>query len=1792
MSTTKILIVEDEKIVAIDLRDQLEALSYKVIGIVSSGEEAIIKASQIHPDIVIMDIKLEGQMDGIDAAEKMRNELDIPVVYLTAYADEIILERAKATEPFGYILKPFKQRTLQVAIETALYKHKTEQRLKASEESFRQIAENIREVFWLTDWTENKVLYVSPAYEEVWGHSCESLIEKPGSWAEDIHPSDRDRVFEAFRTLAPIGRYDETYRIIRSDGSVRWIHDRAFPIHDRNGNVWRVAGISEDITKEKEAEEILRRARDELEARVKDRTAELREEVLERKRAEEEVKRRAENLEAVNQLVIELSSAPSNVDLLELINRKLREITGALATGITVYDPESQELVLKHLAAPGEILQKAAKIIDKKLAGMRFPVSGDFLERMKREVVASFEDPSELSLGQIPKPVARTIQHTFGIGEVTGFALHYDGKVVGAAGIFMPQGKPPLSKDLLHIFANVVSVTLQRKRAEEEVKLRAEYSNAVNEFAIELAAASSDVNLYELIGEKLKKITAALSTVVTSYDSQTGELSIRYLGVPEDDLLQINRLLKRRAEGMRFQVDEKMFEKMITEVVATFTDLSELTFGEIPKPVASVIQKTFGVGEIAGFVLHHRGDIMGSAAIFMPKDSRGLPRNEMHIIANLCALALRRKQVEEKEHIHIRNLSFLSKSATEFVALVEDADVFGYIAERLTELVEGGIVVLVSYDEHTDKFRGEKVLGLGEKTEQVLKIFGKTLVGISTQVSAETKSRLLSGELKEFPETLYEITAGGIPEGVSKALEKVISPGAKYSMGFVQQDRLLGAAIVVLRNALKLRNPDTVEAFINQASVALQRKNAEQALRQSEERFRRFAGTVTDMIYRYDTRRSDYDFISPSCELLTGYSVGAFRSDPEHFWESLIHPDDFKRVREERRHQLSQESGTSFNLDFRIIRKDRRMIFVNERGDFEVDLNGRITSFNGVVRDITEQKVAEQQLKRRAETSTVLAALTTELYSAESVQEVLDVTIKHLSQVFGFFVSVNLIDKKGTRPVLALKAYHVESRILGLAEKLLGRRILDWPIPLYEDTVISRTMRTGHPTVIGLDFVPDEPVVETSIKSMLESMIEAHSPLLPIARKIAEQAGDKSLLGIPFSNASGEIIGSLTVVADFRFTRDDYNLVKVTSDIIGRAIGQLMLTEELQESEERYRSLQANVPVGIFRTTPEGDLLSANPAMLRMLGYASKEEFKPVPLEDVYVNPEQREEFAKLMEQEDSVTGFEVQLRHKDGSTFWASMNATAIKDEKGKILYFDGILEDITERKQAEDSLMRERQAFSIIAEAAIHAKGIQDLCYRVLSGLVKTLDFDVGTVQLYDPVDRTLTLKAMSGTWGDKIYDYDPPQHIDDPEYVGAVVARSRNPIFAPDVTQHQIYDTHKQRLEENHIRALITWPILGSNDELLGIMHLMDENTREIPEKDRVFFETVTDMFATVLERKQAEEELRIKDIAIQSSISGIALMDIDGKLTYVNDSCLAMWGYEDTKEVLGKPGGKYYKNKRDVVKIMKSLRDEGSWIGEAEGLRKDGVSFPVHLAISLVKNETGKPLFTMASFVDVTERRQAEDRIKAALKEKEVLLKEIHHRVKNNLQVISSLLNLQAEHITDEETLKVFTESQSRVRSIGLIHEKLYQSPDLAHINLAEYIRGLGDYLLSIYRVNTSFVRLNMEMDDILIELDKAIPCALIVNEFVSNALKYAFPHTRKGMVRIRLHRDEDDVVMVVSDNGVGMPPDVDFRKTESLGLQLVGILVDQLEGSVELERKEGTIFTVRFPLGNSGRKADV
>jgi PAS domain S-box-containing protein len=320
-------------------------------------------------------------------------------------------------------------------------------------------------------------------------------------------------------------------------------------------------------------------------------------------------------------------------------------------------------------------------------------------------------------------------------------------------------------------------------------------------------------------------------------------------------------------------------------------------------------------------------------------------------------------------------------------------------------------------------------------------------------------------------------------------------------------------------------------------------------------------------------------------------------------------------------------------------------------------------------------------------------------------------------------------------------------------------------------------------------------------------------------------------------------------------------------------------------------------------------------------------------------------------------------------------------------------------------------------------------------------------------------------------------------------------------------------------------------------------------------------------------------------LESAPDSIVVVDTSGIITIVNSETERMFGYE-RQELIGQPieilvperARGHHHADRSAYSADPNTRPMGAG-RQLTGRRKDGSEFPVEISLSPLRTEAETLVISIVR--DVTERRLFEEQIQASLREKEALLREIHHRVKNNLQITSSLLRLQASNISDTQARSIFDETQLRIRSMALVHEKLYQAKDLTRINFGDYVRTLGELLFKSFAVTVDAVTLDVAGSDVFLDIDTAVPCGLIVNEILSNALKHAFPGGR-GTIYFRLKREEGRCMMTIRDDGVGLPPQFDLQSIDTLGLQLVRGLVQQIDGRLEVRSVEGTEFRIDFP----------
>lgn len=331
-----------------------------------------------------------------------------------------------------------------------------------------------------------------------------------------------------------------------------------------------------------------------------------------------------------------------------------------------------------------------------------------------------------------------------------------------------------------------------------------------------------------------------------------------------------------------------------------------------------------------------------------------------------------------------------------------------------------------------------------------------------------------------------------------------------------------------------------------------------------------------------------------------------------------------------------------------------------------------------------------------------------------------------------------------------------------------------------------------------------------------------------------------------------------------------------------------------------------------------------------------------------------------------------------------------------------------------------------------------------------------------------------------------------------------------------------------------------------------------------------------------RKKSEEALKLANIynrsLIEVSLDPLVTIGLDGKITDVNSSTEAVTGYS-RHELIGTDFSSYFTEHDTAQEGYKEAFQKGSVRNYPLEIQdKNGKSVPVLYNAATYKDESGKVIGVFAAARDVTELKKAEDKLKASLNEKELLLKEIHHRVKNNMQIISSLLSLQSKYIEDNSTIQILKESEVRIKAMSLVHESIYLSDNLSSIPFQSYIQRLVMDIIIHY--NAQWITPKFNIEDINFNIETAIPCGLIITELVTNSIKYAFLK-KEGEITVEFTREADKLKLTVSDNGIGLPEHLLHEKSNYLGLLLVEMLVNQLEGELKIDNANGTTFTIIF-----------
>lgn len=633
------------------------------------------------------------------------------------------------------------------------------------------------------------------------------------------------------------------------------------------------------------------------------------------------------------------------------------------------------------------------------------------------------------------------------------------------------------------------------------------------------------------------------------------------------------------------------------------------------------------------------------------------------------------------------------------------------------------------------------------------------------------------------------------------------------------------------------------------------------------------------------------------------------------------------------------------------------------------------------------------------------------------------------------------------------------------------------------------------------------------------------------------QITDSKILNKEQKEISVDITGSLITFGD-----------KQVIQGIFRDITELKkIHNQLKDSEEKYRLVLETAGEAILLLDRNGNVVEANQKALELTGFGKEElvgENLTTIVPKVKVNLKEVSSAFKDILSGKPISKTEWNIINKNGDSKILILHYTLIKKD-GEVWGVTLVLEDVTELKMTTKILEKnEVQMYGLIS----NLPGMVYRCRNDENWTMQYLSEQCQTLTGYKPSELINSRKIA---YGDLI-------HPEDQEKVWADIQKSLSKSESFQVNYRII-------TREGKVKWI--W------ERGFGIMD--DEGELEL----EGFIEDISELKKATL---AIEESEKLYKSIFENTGAGTFIMDDKGTITMANSEMEVISGYS-REEV---------ENKLNWMDFIPS-EELTMMIGYQKQRKKDPTSIPsryesrlinrmgdirnMMVTVDLIPNSDN----CVVSIVDITDLRVAENNLKKSLEEKEVLIREVHHRVKNNMQIISSLLNLQSQFVDEPFTQNILKESQGRVKAMAMIHEKLYQSHDLSRIQFRNYLEKLVSDIMYSYRTDKDLIGLFIQVEDREIGMETAIPLGLIINELVTNSIKYAFPHGEKGNITVKLKTEGDKNILILADDGVGLPEHIKPDNTNTLGLQMVDSLVKQLDGEIDLDCNHGTKYTITF-----------
>lgn len=692
----------------------------------------------------------------------------------------------------------------------------------------------------------------------------------------------------------------------------------------------------------------------------------------------------------------------------------------------------------------------------------------------------------------------------------------------------------------------------------------------------------------------------------------------------------------------------------------------------------------------------------------------------------------------------------------------------------------------------------------------------------------------------------------------------------------------------------------------------------------------------------------------------------------------------------------------------------------------------------------------------------------------------------------------------------------------------------------------------------------ESPVLQ-SLKSGKIVNIEKNSLL--ISRYGREIPVDQSFA--PIKDNEDKTIGIVLVFRDMTVKRD--------------------AERDLKNSQRFIERIAESIPNILYVYNLIGpSIIYANFKISEVIGFGA-EEIKAMgsAFFTKYIHPEDMKRLTSLYERfasanDNEILDYEFRVMNSKGEWRWMHSHDVVFKrDSDGTALQILGTAQDITDKKKLEDQLKKYSGHLEELVD--IRTRELKLTNEKLKQEITERAKAEKNIIEAEEKF-RNLVEHSLAGIYilQNNRYVYINPRFEEIFGYAKGEMEKLNPLELTVEEDKANVFENLEKLFNSKQVSVQYIYRAVKKSGSIIVV------EVRAI-KIDYMGHPALIGTMQDITERKKAEDEIRNQQEFLRTIIdlspNLIFAKDRDGHYTLVNKAVAEIYG-TSVENLIGKNDADFNSNKEEVQQFLlddqevidkqteKSIPEEivtNSKTGESRWFQT--------IKIPLAVKDGSRQVLGVSS--DITARKLAEEFTIKSLREKELLLQEIHHRVKNNLQIIVSLLKLQSKYIFDQRDLEIFNNSRSRVETMSLIHEKLYKSKDISNINFDTYIRELSSYLLKAYKVQQEDIELIICADGVNLGIDTAIPCGLIINELVINILKYAFPDGRKGKIEIKVEKNGDDITLEVADNGIGLPPSFNIKETDSLGLQLVDTLIRQLDGNVQLKNSDGTQFIFNF-----------